>query len=70
MVSVKRIRRGGRQQQHGVRLKTGKQQHAECFPVAVMWSKQVHVALRKVALEVEQARASNPGKGTSDGGLQ
>jgi hypothetical protein len=47
MVLMKRIRRGG-QQQHEAHLEDGKQQHAECFPVAVIWKKQVHVALRKV----------------------
>jgi hypothetical protein len=47
MVLVKRIRRG-EQQQHEARLEHGKQQHAECFPVGMLWTKQVHVALRKV----------------------
>jgi hypothetical protein len=50
MVSVKRIRRGGRQQQHGVCSEAGKQQHTECFLVAMMWAKQVHLTVRKVAV--------------------
>lgn len=55
MVLVKRISRGEQQQQHEVCLENGKQRHAECFPVAMMWTKQAHVVLRKVVEEQASA---------------